>query len=162
MPGREWHWCDDHGRWGGHPSDHCNGVSSERNGASSTAHGGVGSIAHIAVLYTTPMSPPLLTVDYKTPRMPRFARKLTPDAGALHETFGHVSIGVLRATCREYDTSAQRPLPRCTLCEASNTQRAPTYHTPHSAATYPSLRSWQADLFGPVSTRIFLFNRSLT
>ena len=59
VSGRELEWCDDHGRWGGYPTNHCRGVGWTRNG--------VGLLAHIAVIYTTPAPPPLLTADNETP-----------------------------------------------------------------------------------------------
>ena len=82
------------GRWGGHLTNHCCGVGPKRSG--------VGSVAHIDVLYTTPAPPPLLTTDNETPWAPRFAGGLTLDAVTLHETLGHVSTDILRDTCREH------------------------------------------------------------
>ena len=113
---------------------------------------GVNSVALVAVLYTTPAPPSLLTVNHIKPRAPRFIRGIRLGATTLHGTFDHVPIGALRATCREYRISMPRDFPRCILCDASNMQRASTYQMSRSAAMYPSLLSWQADLFGSVST----------
>ena len=59
----------------------------------------IGSVALAAVFYTPPS--PLLTVGNETSRTLHFVRGLALDAATLHDTPGHVSADVLRATCRE-------------------------------------------------------------